>query len=135
MQRQFYSLTWAEFKTAVQYLAELTIGIDQSAPIYGAPRGGLCLAVALSHATGRKLVLEPQDGMIWVDDIVESGQTYNKAKSENSISLALCWVCVSPRSLPIGYAYAEDSNKWIVFPWEDETKARADMEEYENSRQ
>lgn len=51
-------LTWADFDRAVAVLAAL-VNRTPTRRLYGIPRGGLCLAVALSHATGLPLSMEP----------------------------------------------------------------------------
>ena len=40
--------TWSEFDKSVEYIADKCKILEFSG-IYGVPRGGLCLAVALSH--------------------------------------------------------------------------------------
>ena len=40
--------TWEEFDKSVEYIANQCKFLEFSG-IYGVPRGGLCLAVALSH--------------------------------------------------------------------------------------
>ena len=48
--------------------------------IYGIPRGGLCLAVALSHKLNIELLKEPRNNILIVDDIYDSGETLHRYK-------------------------------------------------------
>ena len=49
---------WSEFDKSVDYIANRCKFLKFSG-IYGIPRGGLCLAVALSHKLNIKLISEP----------------------------------------------------------------------------
>ena len=56
-------LSWTQFDQAVAVLAE-RFATGSFAGIYGVPRGGLCLAVALSHSLQKPLLLA------WVSDVI-----------------------------------------------------------------
>ena len=47
--------TWGEFDHSVEHIANKCKFLEISG-IYGVPRGGLCLAVALSHKLKKKLI-------------------------------------------------------------------------------
>ena len=49
--------------------------------IYGIPRGGLCLAVALSHKLNIKLIQNLLKIHLIVDDVFETGITLNNFKN------------------------------------------------------
>ena len=51
--------TWSEFDNAVEHIASKCMLFEFSG-IYGVPRGGLCLAVALSHKLKINLISEPK---------------------------------------------------------------------------
>ena len=53
---KYYS--WSEFDESVDYIANQCKKCKFSG-IYGVPRGGLCLAVALSHKLNVQLVESP----------------------------------------------------------------------------
>ena len=50
--------TWSEFDKSVEQIAN-KCRFKEFSGIYGVPRGGLCLAVALSHKLKIKLISEP----------------------------------------------------------------------------
>ena len=72
--------TWSEFDKSVDHIASECNSLDISG-IYGIPRGGLCLAVALSHKLNVNLVSEPIKNSIIVDDVYETGNTLNSFKN------------------------------------------------------
>ena len=49
--------TWQEFDKSVEYIANKCKNLEFTG-IYGIPRGGLCLAVALSHKLKVKLYIK-----------------------------------------------------------------------------
>ena len=55
--------TWSEFDKSVEYIANECKFLEFSG-IYGVPRGGLCLAVALSHKLEINLISEPKKKFI-----------------------------------------------------------------------
>ena len=73
----YYS--WKDFDKNVEYIANQCRFLEFSG-IYGIPRGGLCLAVALSHKLKIKLISEPIKNSLIVDDIYETGITLNPFK-------------------------------------------------------
>ena len=60
--------TWSEFDKSVEYIAN-KCKIFKFTGIYGVPRGGLCLAVALSHKLKINLITEPTKNSLIFDDI------------------------------------------------------------------
>lgn len=124
-------LTWHDFQIGVDRLYRSLKDIPNIG-IYGAPRGGLPLAVTLSHYLETPLLLEPKDGCIWVDDIIETGKTVD---SLTCVPAAKCtWVTKKPRGDVLS-AYVVFDNPWIVFPWEDPIQAQQDMAAYYASRE
>ena len=51
--------TWSDFDKSVVHIANKCKSLEFSG-IYGVPRGGLCLAVALSHKLKIDLISEPR---------------------------------------------------------------------------
>ena len=58
--------TWSEFDKSVEHIAKKCNFLKFSG-IYGVPRGGLCLAVALSHKLKIKLISKPTKYSLIVD--------------------------------------------------------------------
>jgi hypoxanthine phosphoribosyltransferase len=96
--------------------------------VYGIPRGGLCLAVKLSHLLNIPLLDLPQDGCLIVDDIYDSGKTLEKYKNYKN---ATYFVLISKKDPTLFDSYITMKNKeWIIFAWEDASKALKDKKEY-----
>ena len=85
--------------------------------VYGLPRGGLPIAVHLSHHLKLPLLLEARDDCIIVDDISDSGNTLMKYKGKYPIVTVLC----KKKTLVVPDIFIEmvAEEVWIVFPWED----------------
>jgi hypoxanthine phosphoribosyltransferase len=132
MQRQFLTLTWDHFDEAVAELAGI-IDPGQAAGIYGEPRGGLPLAVALSHRTGLPLLLEPCAGMVWVDDIVDHGNTLQASRSRFPACQFLAWISRGQHS-GVRVARVVEGGEWVIFPWECPDKAAGESNTYALSR-
>ena len=119
-------VTWQEFDALVDRIERPIC--DSLCPI---PRGGLVLAVALSHKFGIPLVERPTRKSVFVDDIADSGKTLLnwKIKYGNTPSVVLFR---RASCSPIGISAAEvvESEDWIVFPWENKEKAQEDYEAY-----
>lgn len=108
------------------------------AGLYGQPRGGLPLAVALSHRLHLPLLMEPEDSMVWCDDIVDSGRTLRsiQANFDVAVAVALVWDRGPFLGCPgaIGGELKMPHDAWIVFPWEDPHHAVQDRANYLASR-
>ena len=119
--------TWSEFDRSVEYIANKCKLSDFSG-IYGVPRGGLCLAVALSHKLKINLISKPIKNSLIVDDIYETGMTLNNFKD---IEGAMFFVLFS-KTRPTWWNTVNMSKKseWIVFPWENIKNIDSDRNEY-----
>ena len=73
--------SWNEFDRSVEYIANQCKCLKLSG-VYGIPRGGLCLAVALSHRLNVKLTEKPIKFSLIVDDVFETGKTLGHFISE-----------------------------------------------------
>ena len=123
--------TWNEFDKAVEQIASKWKDLEFSG-IYGVPRGGLCLAVALSHKLKINLISEPTKNSLIVDDVYETGITLNTFKN---IEGAMFFVLYS-KIKPIWWNTVHISKKseWIVFPWENTANLQSDRNEYVKKR-
>lgn len=124
-------LTWEEFDKAVWKIAACYEGRSFTG-VYGFPRGGLCLSVALSHHLQLPLLHEIEPGCLVVDDIYETGRTLTPASQYTGVR---CVVWIS-KVQPTWFSAVEviDSPDWIIFPWEDPRAAIIDEKVYRASR-
>ena len=123
--------TWSDFDKSVEHITNKCKFIEFSG-IYGIPRGGLCLAVALSHKLKINLISEPKKNCLIVDDVYETGITLNTFKD---IEGAMFFVLIS-KMKPIWWNTVHISKKkeWIVFPWENSLTSTIECEEYIKKR-
>ena len=123
--------TWSEFDRSVDYIANQCKRLKFSG-IYGVPRGGLCLAVALSHKLNVQLIEKPLKNSLIVDDVYETGITLSNFKN---IEGANFFVLISKKN-PIWWNTVNLSNKkeWIVFPWENKENKLIEENEYKIKR-
>ena len=125
-------LSWAQFDQAVQLLAS-RFADSSVTGVYGVPRGGLCLAVALSHAMELPLLSSPDLSALIVDDVYETGRTLKAVHDQLPQAAFAVWVS---KGTPEWWtaALVADSSEWVVFPWENVERARADEQAYRISR-
>ena len=123
--------TWSEFDNAVEYIANKCMFLEFSG-IYGVPRGGLCLAVALSHKLKINLISEPIKNSLIVDDVYETGITLNTLKD---IEGAMFFVLFS-KTKPTWWnsVFIAKKSEWIVFPWENTINFQSDRNDYFKKR-
>ena len=123
--------TWSEFDKSVEHIAHECKYLEFSG-IYGIPRGGLCLAVALSHKLKINLISKPKKNSLIVDDIYETGITLNAFKD---IEGAMFYVLFS-KTNPTWWNTVNISQKseWIVFPWENTINFHCDRKGYKKKR-
>ena len=120
-------ITWKQFDKAIdEFIKDYTENDYKCDYIYGPPRGGLPLAVALSHRLDLPIIesidtywihySRPRTKMLVVDDIADTGETLKPLVGPNIISYTIyyhqqsivepdCWIF-------------EKKDDWIVFPWE-----------------
>ena len=108
------------------------VGDRRCSGIHGIPRGGLVLAVALSHRLELPLLPEPQPGCLVVDDVFETGCTLAPHRQLAGVELVV-WIS---KAEPLWWRAVEVSPKaeWIVFPWENSARAEADERRYRAQR-
>jgi hypoxanthine phosphoribosyltransferase len=95
--------------------------------IFGIPRGGLILAVRLSHLLSKadhKVLLISRDeeiepGTLIVDDISDSGKTLLEYSSQHRTNLFITlWICDQTKFTPSLFLRMKKKDDWVVFPWE-----------------
>lgn len=118
-------MTWDDFDFAVETLAKKIKDSEiSSRPIYGVIKGGLVLAVALSHALGEKewpvIMLSTPCQCLIVDDTADSGKTLKWSDLIYPDSIKVTIFCNLEKSefIPDFYVWEQDDHNWIVFPWE-----------------
>ena len=123
--------TWSEFDKSVEYIADKCKILEFSG-IYGVPRGGLCLAVALSHKLKINLISEPTKNSLIVDDIYETGITLNTFKDIEGAKFFVLFSKMEPTWW--NSVFISGKSEWIVFPWENPLNLENDREEYIKKR-
>ncbi len=123
--------TWSEFNISVEHIANECKFLEFSG-IYGVPRGGLCLAVALSHKLKIDLISEPKRNSLIVDDIYETGITLNNFKNIEGATFYVLFSKVNPKWWHT--VKVAKKNEWIVFPWENTMNFEFDRKEYIKKR-
>ena len=122
---------WCEFDKSVEYIANKCKFLEFSG-IYGIPRGGLCLAVALSHKLKINLISEPIKNSLIVDDIYETGITLKAFKHIEGAMFFVLFSKVSPTWW--NSVHISEKNEWIVFPWENPLNLQSDRNDYIKKR-
>jgi hypoxanthine phosphoribosyltransferase len=124
-------LSWQQFDAAVEQIVALGPPADCSG-VYGIPRGGLVLAVALSHRLELPLLAAPQPRCLVVDEVAETGRSLEPFRRIEGVRLVVWISKIEPRGwLALETTSASD---WLVFPWEDPRRAAAEEEAYRRSR-
>ena len=123
--------TWREFDESVEQIAN-KCRFKEFSGIYGVPRGGLCLAVALSHKLKIELISEPLKNSLIVDDVYETGLTLT---SFNDIEGAMFFVLFS-KIKPTWWNTVNVTKKsqCIFFTWENTLNSKSDREDYIKKR-
>ena len=123
--------SWREFDKSVEYIANKCKSLEFSG-IYGVPRGGLCLAVALSHKLKINMISEPIQNSLIVDDVYETGITLNTFKEIKGVMFFVLFSKIKP--IWWNTVFISEKSEWIVFPWENELNSQSDRNEYIKKR-
>ena len=123
--------TWSDFDRSVVYIANKCKFLEFSG-IYGVPRGGLCLAVALSHKLKINLISEPKKNSLIVDDVYETGITLNNLKDIEGAMVFVLFSKIKPTWW--NTVFISEKCEWIVFPWENTQNIQSDRNEYIKKR-
>jgi len=117
-------ITWKDYENHVDLIVNWVQSQDFSlGAVYGLPRGGLPLAVSLSHRLNLPLLMNYYDRKIVtdkkvlvVDDIADTGQTLKNFENQHNI---ICTFHYHKQSIvKPNYWVAEKGDDWIVYPWE-----------------
>lgn len=124
-------LAWDEFDRCIERITHLCRK-QKFCGVYGFPRGGLCLAVALSHSLNIPLLKKYKTGCLVVDDVYETGRTLREVEGISTITTYVWLSKVQPdwwNAVEIS-----DATEWLVFPWENIEFAKIDEKAYQISR-
>ena len=124
-------ITWSEFDKGVDYIANKCKLLEFSG-VYGVPRGGLCLAVALSHKLKISLISKPIKNSLIVDDIYETGLTLTSFKNIEGAMFFVLFSKIKPTWW--NTVFISKKSEWIVFPWENTLNSKSDREDYIKKR-
>lgn len=110
-------MSWDAFETLVD---RLLVRLDSTlyTGVYGFPRGGLVLAVKLSHALNLPLLMAPAKGCLICDDISDSGETIAKYVKSASYTTATLLMREGTKAIPAYIGERVTVPNWIEFPWE-----------------
>ncbi len=124
-------LTWNAFDNCISFITS-SCKQKKFTGVYGFPRGGLCLAVAISHSLNIPLLNNPKPNCLILDDIYETGKTLESINNLNNIT-AFVWIS---KCDPIWWQAVEvyDSSEWIIFPWENKSLAVENEKAYRRAR-
>ena len=124
-------LGWDEFNSCVNSITNECKN-KQFSGVYGFPRGGLCLAVAMSHSLNIPFLEQLKAGCLVVDDVYETEKTLNKFLDIPGTTSFVWYSKVQPQWWnPVK---TSQPNEWLVFPWENRARAEEDMNAYQSSR-
>src|SRR3989338_6749649 len=114
---KYKKYTWNQFdKDAKKIASQIQKSGRKFDGVYGPARGGLPLAVVLSHALNIPLFDKPKTkNTLIVDDIADTGKTLKKYSTTHFIAT----VFYHPQSafIPKIWLHKKES-EWILFPWE-----------------
>ena len=123
--------TWHDFDKSVEKIANKCKFLNFSG-IYGVPRGGLCLAVALSHKLKIELISKPIKNSLIVDDVYETGLTLTTFKDIEGAVFYVLFSKIKPTWW--NTVFISKNSQWIVFPWENTLNSESDRKDYFQKR-
>lgn len=120
-EKVFISWSWVDHQ--INVIADKLNNTSEFAAVTGVPRGGLIPAVMLSHKLGLKYIpyqqaISKRRPVLVVDDISDSGLTLTDIGARGFKTATLC-VRYSTQYTPDYYGEEITSDRWLVFPWEE----------------
>lgn len=117
------NLSWSDVEQYIEVVCK-EYGDKQLSGVYGVPRGGLVLAVMVSHRLKLPLLISPIRGCLIIDDICDSGETllhYEQNSSAMNKPLYHITTMMYKENALVKpeYYWGIKRTEWIVFPWED----------------
>ncbi|MDO8558555.1 MAG: hypothetical protein Q7S09_05240 [bacterium] len=120
--------TWAEFEEDAKKIA-VWAREKRFKSVYGIPRGGLILAVVLSHLLDVPVLLSREDitrDTLIVDDIVDGGKTVHGLLMSLGGTFNISSLFFNEASPVKPDFFVRTKKKWVVFPWETSETSRYD---------
>jgi xanthine phosphoribosyltransferase len=122
MNRIHYS--WEHFNDTVNTLCD-ALATFEFVGVYGVPRGGVMLAVIISHRLSIPYITNLDvgrggDDLLIVDDIADTGHTIKRLKSVYDTA-TYATLDYNPSSVvePDFWINTKKNSDWIVYPWEE----------------
>lgn len=116
-------ISWEQYDRDIRALAKKLKG-EKFDGIYGFPRGGLVIAIHLSHLLSipyiddvdlhKEYSLEEQR-ILYVDDVSDTGRTFIRSEADEKDCAALY---IKNHTAFIPKFYVKEINDWIQYPWE-----------------
>lgn len=131
MKRNKIFYKWETLDRDCQYIASRIKPIKFNFKnIYGVPRGGLIIAVVLSHLLSLPIILERKNitkNTLIVDDINDTGDTLRRLlRNRKYGTIATLWVTPTSKILSDYAVRLKEDKDWIVFPFETLKSSRYD---------
>lgn len=121
----YYS--WDDVERFCRELARRTSGRTFDG-VYGPARGGLPIAVMMSHLLHLPLLMSPTNKTLLVDDICDTGDTLYRYRMDATrpdlqrpYIATMAFVKGGPVE-PDYHMFEKHEGDWVVFPWELESK-------------
>lgn len=124
--KQYYK--WNEFEKDTKKIAEWARK-EKFKSVYGIPRGGLILAVKLSHLLDIPQVLYANDitpNTLVVDDIVDSGATMDRFLFSFGTKIKFASIFSDAQVKTKPNFSVRNKKGWVIFPWETDETSRYD---------
>lgn len=121
--------TWSEFDEDMEKMAAWARTRNFSG-VYGIPRGGLVVAVKLSHLVGIPVVLSREDitkRTLIVDDIIDHGGTITRLLAYIGYGFETASIYFNRSTTGAAPSFfVREKKRWVIFPWETERTSRYD---------
>jgi hypoxanthine phosphoribosyltransferase len=121
--------TWNNFDNTItiitNYIKNNDLKFDY---IYGLPRGGLCLAVKLSHKLNIPILIDYKEeikdidkNILIVDDISDTGNTLLEFRKKCLCNIhIITWHINFEKTCLVPDFYVKIVTDWVVYPWEND---------------
>lgn len=118
------NVSWKDIEEYVDYVYNYYQNKNITG-VYGIPRGGLILAVLISHKLNVPMLMAPVEGCIIVDDICDSGESlvhYQKNTSgDKKCKYHITTMFYKKNKLVEPELWLKEKKEsWIIYPWEAE---------------